>query len=146
LAFDPRVLSILLVEDNPGDVRLMREALAEAGVDTQLSVVYDGEAALNFLRHTNGYSESPRPDLIFLDLNLPRRDGREVLSEIKQDERLRRIPVVVLTTSEAERDILHAYDLHANCYVKKPIDLDQFIHVVRECEKFWLHIARLPRA
>jgi two-component system, chemotaxis family, response regulator Rcp1 len=146
LAFDTRALSILLVEDNPGDVRLMKEALKEAEVSTELSVVYDGEAALNFLRRANGYTDSPRPDLIFLDLNLPRRDGREVLAEIKADDKLRRIPVVVLTTSEAERDIVNAYDLHANCYVKKPIDLDKFIQVVRECEKFWLHIARLPRA
>ena len=140
-----RRLIILLVEDNPGDVRLMQEALKEAGVPTQLSIVNDGESALNFLRRGNGYSDSPRPDLIFLDLNLPRRDGREVLAEIKQDESLRRIPVVVLTTSEAERDVTNAYDLHANCYVKKPIDLDKFIHVVRECERFWLQIARLPR-
>jgi CheY-like chemotaxis protein len=133
------------VEDNPGDVRLMEEALRDADVAMDLSVVHDGEAALNFLRRTNGYGQSPRPDLIFLDLNLPRRDGREVLSEIKADDRLRRIPVVVLTTSDAERDITNAYDLHANCYVKKPIDLDRFIEVVRECERFWLHVARLPR-
>ncbi|HET8546835.1 MAG TPA: response regulator [Bryobacteraceae bacterium] len=146
MAFKIRVLNILLVEDNPGDVRLMKEALKEANVAMHVSVVNDGETALKFLRRANGYSDSPRPDLIFLDLNLPRRDGREILSEIKHDDELRRIPVVVLTTSEAERDIAGAYDLHANCYVKKPMDLDQFIHVVRECERFWLHIARLPRS
>jgi two-component system, chemotaxis family, response regulator Rcp1 len=145
LGSEHRGLSILLVEDNPGDVRLMKEALKEAEVSTHLSVVYDGEAALSFLRRRNGYTDAPRPDLIFLDLNLPRRDGREVLAEIKSDDQLRRIPVVVLTTSEAERDIVNAYDLHANCYVKKPIDLDKFIQVVRECERFWLQIARLPR-
>jgi two-component system, chemotaxis family, response regulator Rcp1 len=139
-------MSILLVEDNPGDVRLMKEALKEAEVATELNAVYDGEAALKFLRRADGYADSRRPDLIFLDLNLPRRDGREVLAEIKSDDELRRIPVVVLTTSEAERDVTNAYDLHANCYVKKPIDLDKFIEVVRECERFWLQVARLPRA
>jgi CheY-like chemotaxis protein len=139
-------VSILLVEDNPGDVRLMKEALLESRVNTDLNVVNDGEAALKYLRRANGYEQSARPDLIFLDLNLPRRDGREVLAEIKFDEALRRIPVVVLTTSEAERDVATAYDLHANCYVRKPLDLDRFLDVIRECERFWLHIARLPRA
>jgi CheY-like chemotaxis protein len=137
-------LSILLVEDNPGDVRLMQEALLESNVNSNLNVVNDGETALKYLRKSTEFADAPRPDLIFLDLNLPRRDGREVLAEIKFDDQLRRIPVVVLTTSEAERDIAHAYDLHANCYVRKPLDLDRFIQVVRECERFWLHIARLP--
>lgn len=137
-------LSVLLIEDNPGDVRLMQEAMRETAANVQLHVVNDGDEALAYLRQRDAYRHQLRPDLIFLDLNLPKRDGREVLAEIKQDEVLRRIPVVVLTTSEAERDIIHAYDLHANCYVKKPIDLEKFLHVVRECERFWLRIVRLP--
>ena len=138
-------LRILLVEDNPGDVRLMKEALRESAVPTRLDVVEDGEEAIEYLRG-NGRFESPsRPDLIFLDLNLPKKDGREVLAEIKKDLMLRRIPVVVLTTSEAEKDIYRAYDLHANCYVKKPVDLDRFLSVVRACEEFWLHVVRLPQ-
>jgi two-component system, chemotaxis family, response regulator Rcp1 len=136
---------ILLVEDNPGDVRLMREALTHnGGSNNKLLVVEDGEQALRFLRRTEPYADSVRPDLIFLDLNLPRKDGREVLAEIKVDPSLRRIPVIVLTTSEAERDVHRAYDLHANCYVRKPTDLDEYLEVIRACENFWLRIVRLP--
>ena len=138
-------LNVLLVEDNPGDVRLMREALRDGSPEKKLDTVEDGEEALAYLRRHPPFSKAPKPDLIFLDLNLPKKDGREVLHEIKQDENLRRIPVVILTTSEAERDILHVYDLHGNCYVKKPTDLDEYMHVIRACENFWLHIVRLPR-
>ena len=141
---DASPLNILLVEDNPGDVRLMEEALRESHDRTRLHVVNDGEAAIGFLRHCSGFERAPRPDLIFLDLNLPRRDGREVLADIKNDEQLKRIPVVVLTTSEADRDITAAYDLHANCYVKKPIELERFLHVIRECQRFWGAIVQLP--
>ena len=135
---------ILLVEDNPGDIRLMREALKESSTPNELSVVENGEDALSFLHRKGKYQTAPRPDLIFLDLNLPKKDGREVLANIKQDAQLRRIPVVVLTTSEAETDIENAYDLHANCYVKKPVDLDSFLDVVRGCQDFWLSTVRLP--
>ncbi|HUS06062.1 MAG TPA: response regulator [Bryobacteraceae bacterium] len=137
-------LKILLVEDNPGDVRLMREALRDGAHVSELRVVENGEDALAFLRRTGEFGAAPRPDLIFLDLNLPKKDGREVLAEVKQDESLRRIPVVVMTTSEAEKDVSRAYDLHANCYIKKPVDLDQFMDVVRACENFWLTVVRLP--
>jgi CheY-like chemotaxis protein len=137
-------LEILLVEDNPADVRLTREVLKEGRVRNNLSVVWDGVEALAFLRRQEGFADAPRPHLILLDLNLPRKDGREVLGEIKQDERLRRIPVVVLTNSQAEEDILQAYDLHANCYIHKPVDWDQFIRVVRSVEEFWLTVAVLP--
>jgi chemotaxis family two-component system response regulator Rcp1 len=140
-----RPLHVLLVEDNPGDVRLMREALRNGGSARKLEAVEDGEEALAYLRRQHPYGGAPKPDLIFLDLNLPKKDGREVLLEIKQDDALRRIPVVVLTTSEAERDIARVYDLHANCYVKKPTDLDEYMEVIRACENFWLHIVRLPR-
>ena len=136
-------VTILLVEDNPGDVRLMREALSPKG-STKLLVVEDGEQAIRFLRRANPYADSPRPDLIFLDLNLPRKDGREVLAEIKADTSLRRIPVIVLTTSEADRDVHRVYDLHANCYVRKPTDLDDYLSVIRACENFWLNVVRLP--
>ena len=137
-------IRILLVEDNPGDVRLTKEALKEAKVRNQLFVVEDGVAAMQFLNRENEYTDAPRPDLILLDLNLPRKDGREVLEEIKQDSSLKRIPVVVLTTSQAEEDILRTYNLHANCYVTKPVDLDQFITIVKSIEDFWLTIVRLP--
>lgn len=137
-------INILLVEDNPGDVRLTVEALREGKVHNQLSVVHDGVEALAFLRREGEFAEAPRPDVILLDLNLPKKDGREVLAEIKADERLRRIPVVVLTTSKAEEDILRSYALHANCYVTKPVDLEQFITVVRSIEDFWFSIVRLP--
>lgn len=139
-----RPAEFLLVEDNPGDVRLTREALRESKVRNNLSVAGDGEEALKFLRRQSPYENAPRPDIILLDLNLPKKDGREVLSEIKSDPALKRIPVVVITSSEAEQDILQTYDLHVNCYVTKPVDLDQFIKVVRSIEDFWLTIVRLP--
>jgi chemotaxis family two-component system response regulator Rcp1 len=135
---------ILLVEDNLGDVRLTREALKEGKILNDLSVVGDGVEALAFLRREGGYVGAEKPDLILLDLNLPKKDGREVLEEIKGDGDLKKIPVVVLTTSEAERDILKAYDLHANCYITKPVDLEQFIRVVQLIEDFWLKIVKLP--
>jgi len=139
-----RSVEILLVEDNPGDVRLTQEALKDNKMHNNLHVVEDGVEALAFLRKEGQYSGSPRPDLILLDLNLPRKDGREVLAEIKADARLRRIPVVVLTTSKAEEDILRAYDLSANCYITKPVDFEQFIRVVKSIEDFWLAMVKLP--
>ena len=137
-------VDILLVEDNPGDVDLAREALDDSKMNNTLYVVEDGEEALEFLHQRGQYAEAPRPDLIILDLNLPKRDGREVLAEIKDDESLRRIPVVILTTSKAEEDVLKTYNLHANCYITKPLDLDQFLHVVRSIQNFWLSIVVLP--
>lgn len=137
-------IEILMVEDNPGDVRLTVEALKEGKVRNKLHVVEDGVEAMAFLRGEGEYADAPRPDLILLDLNLPKKDGREVLAEIKGDPNLRRIPVVVLTVSEANEDILKTYDLHANCYVTKPVDLDQFIVVVKSVEDFWLTIVKLP--
>lgn len=137
-------IEILLVEDNPADVRLTKEALKEAKVRNNLSVVEDGVEAMEFLSQQGKYADAPRPDLILLDLNLPKKDGREVLEEIKQDSSLKRIPVVVLTTSQAEEDILRTYNLHANCYVTKPVDLDQFITIVKSIEDFWLTIVKLP--
>lgn len=142
---DPqRSIEILLVEDNPGDVRLTEEALKDAKVCNRLAVARDGVEAMEMLRSEDAFSGRSRPDLILLDLNLPRKDGREVLAEIKSDERLKRIPVVVLTTSQAEEDVLKAYNLNANCYVTKPVDLDQFIKVVRSIEDFWFQIVHLP--
>lgn len=139
-----RPVEILLVEDNPADVRLTQEALKETKVLNNLSVVADGEQALDYLNRRGPYADAARPDLILLDLNLPKKDGREVLADIKADERLRRIPVVILTTSEAEQDILRTYNLYANCYITKPVDLDQFITVVKSVENFWLSIVKLP--
>jgi two-component system, chemotaxis family, response regulator Rcp1 len=139
-----RQIDILLIEDNPGDVRLTREALKEGKVWNRLSVASDGEVALAFLHREGEFADAPKPDLILLDLNLPRKDGREVLAEIKQDERLANIPVVVLTTSKAEEDILRSYKLHANCYITKPVDLEQFMTVVRSVEDFWLCVVKLP--
>ena len=141
-----RPIEILLVEDNPGDVRLTVEAFNEGKVRNNLSVVADGVEALAFLRREGKNADAARPDLILLDLNLPKKDGREVLAEIKEDSNLRRIPVVVLTTSEEEKDILQAYDLRANAYITKPVDLDQFLTVVRSIEDFWLTIVKLPPA
>ncbi len=138
-------VEILLVEDNPGDVRLTQEALKEAKVINHLSVVWDGVEAMTFLRREGEYAAAPRPDLILLDLNLPKKDGRQVLAEVKADENLRRIPVVILTTSSAEQDILKTYDLHANCYITKPLDLDQFVLVAKSIEDFWLSMVKLPR-
>lgn len=137
-------IEILLVEDNPGDARLAMEAFKEAKVPNNLSVVGNGEAALAFLRRQSPHTHAPRPDLILLDLNLPRKSGREVLEEIKRDKNLHRIPVVVLTTSRAEEDVAKAYDLNANCYIAKPVDLDQFFRVVQTIEDFWLTVVRLP--
>lgn len=141
---DGRTIEILLVEDNPGDARLAWEAIREARVCNNLRWVSDGVEALAYLRREGKFAEVQRPDLILLDLNLPRKDGREVLAEIKNDESLRRIPVVVLTTSQAEEDILKAYHLNANCYISKPVDLERFIKVVSAIENFWLTIVKLP--
>ena len=139
-----RPIEILLVEDNPGDVRLTMEALRDAKVHNRVSVAPDGVEAMAFLHQEGKYADAPRPDLILLDLNLPKKDGREVLGEIKANDRLKHIPVVILTTSRAEQDILKSYDLHANCCVTKPVDLDQFINVVRSIEDFWLTVVALP--
>ncbi|MGC8529640.1 MAG: response regulator [Leptospirillia bacterium] len=139
-----RPVEFLLVEDNPGDVRLTKEALKDSKVRNNLNVLGDGLRALAFLRREAPYENAPRPDIILLDLNLPRMDGRELLSHIKADPKLKRIPVVVITSSEAEQDILRTYDLHVNCYVTKPVDLDQFIKVVQSIETFWLTIVQLP--
>ena len=137
-------IEILLVEDNIGDIRLTEEALKESRLIVNLSVARDGMEAIEFLRGKGQHAIEPAPDLILLDLNLPRKDGREVLAEIKNDAELRRIPVVVLTTSEAEFDILTTYGLHANCYINKPVDMDQFIKVVKMLEEFWFTIVKLP--
>ncbi len=142
--FEGRPVEILLVEDNAGDVRLAREGLRECKLLNNLSVASDGVKALAFLRRQGEHAQAPRPDLIMLDLNLPRKDGREVLREIKEDEELKRIPVVVLTTSKAEEDILKSYSLHANCYVTKPLAIEQFITVVQAIETFWFTIVKLP--
>lgn len=140
-----RPIEILLVEDNVADVRLTTEALADAKVNNHLHVLRDGVEAMMFLRRQGPHAGAPHPDLVLLDLNLPRKDGREVLTEMKADPHLRRIPVVILTTSQAEEDILRAYDLNANCYVTKPVDFDQFIKVVKSIEEFWLTIVKLPQ-
>ena len=140
-----RPLEILMVEDNPGDIRLTEECLKDFRVDNKLHVVQDGEEAIGFLRKEDRFSRVPRPDLILLDLNLPKKDGREVLADIKKDSDLRRIPVVVLTTSSAEEDILKAYDLQANCYITKPVDLDAFCSVLNSVEEFWFGVAKIPR-
>jgi CheY-like chemotaxis protein len=139
-----RPVEILLVEDNPGDVRLTREALKEGKVHNHLHVAPDGVEALAFLNREGPYAHAVRPDLILLDLNLPRKGGREVLEVIKSDASLRHIPVVILTSSQAEQDIARAYDLHANCYITKPVDLDQFITVVKSIEDFWFTVVKLP--
>jgi CheY-like chemotaxis protein len=134
----------LLVEDNEADIRLTREVFADGRVFNKLSVVRDGEEAMAYLKRRPPFEDATRPDLVLLDLNLPRKDGREVLAEMKNDEDLRRIPVVILTTSRAEADIVRTYELHANCYIVKPVDLGQFINVVRSIEDFWLKLVRLP--
>lgn len=139
-----RPVELLLVEDNPGDIELTRIALEENKIRNNLNVVMDGVDALAYLRRQPPYQDAPRPDLILLDLNLPKKDGREVLAEIKNDTRLAGIPVVILTTSDAEEDVLKAYQLHVNCYVRKPLDLDQFVKVVRSIREFWLSIVELP--
>jgi CheY-like chemotaxis protein len=135
---------ILLVEDNPGDSRLAIEAMKDSKLKNILYVVEDGVEAMDFLHKKGKYSEMPRPDLILLDLNLPKKDGREVLAEVKNDNDLKRIPVVILTISKAEEDIIKSYNLHANCYVTKPLDLDQFMKVIKSIEDFWLTIVKLP--
>ena len=137
-------IEILLIEDNPGDVRLTQEALLDGKVINKLSVVADGVEALDYLRQKGRYADAKRPDMILLDLNLPRKDGREVLAEIKEDPDLKRIPVVVITSSRAEEDVLRSYNLHANCYISKPVDLEQFITVVKSIEDFWMGIVKLP--
>jgi CheY-like chemotaxis protein len=139
-----RPIEILLVEDSPSDTELTVEALAGAKVLNRLSIVQDGVKAMEFLRRQGPYANAARPDLIMLDLNLPCKDGREVLAEIKADQALQTIPVVVLTTSQAEQDVLHAYSLHANCYITKPVDFRQFLEVVKAIESFWLTIVKLP--
>lgn len=137
-------VEILLIEDNPGDVRLTREAFRDAKVNNRLHVVGDGESALAFLRQQGEFADAPRPDLVLLDLNLPRKDGREVLADIKADPALSRIPVVILTASQADEDIVRAYNLNVNCYILKPVDLEQFIKVVKSVESFWLSVVKLP--
>jgi chemotaxis family two-component system response regulator Rcp1 len=142
---DAKIIEVLLVEDSQGDVRLTREAFKDAKVMINLHVVSDGVAAMAFLRHEEGYSSVPRPDLILLDLNLPKKDGREVLREIKESATLATIPVVILTTSASEADILKSYQLHANCYITKPVDLTGFLEVVQSIDSFWLSVVKLPR-
>jgi chemotaxis family two-component system response regulator Rcp1 len=137
-------VEILLVEDNPGDVRLTQEALKEGKVYNNLHWAKDGVEALEFLKRQGKHAKAPRPDIILLDLNLPKKDGREVLAQIKKDSELKQIPVVVLTTSEAEEDVLKSYELHANCYVTKPVDLEKFTHVVQSIDRFWLTVVTLP--
>ena len=137
-------VEILLVDDNPGDVRLTEEVLREQKMRNVLHTVADGEEAMAFLRRQGKFKDAPRPGLILLDLNLPKKDGREVLAEIKQDEELKLLPVVILTTSQAEEDVLKAYGLHANCYITKPVDLEQLITVVRNIKEFWLTIVAMP--
>lgn len=139
------VVDVLLVEDNPGDVRLTKEALKEGKMLNELHVVQDGVEAMAYLRKEGEYAGAPRPDLVLLDLNMPRKDGRQVLAEIKADKDLKRIPVVILTTSEAEEDIVKSYDLHANCYITKPVGLEQFVKVVKGIEDFWLSLVKLPK-
>ena len=142
-----KLVNVLLVEDNPGDVRLTKEALKEGDFHSniELHVVSDGEEAISYLTRKGKYENAVMPDLIFLDLNLPRKDGREVLEEIKSDPYLKMIPVVVLTTSEAEEDIQKSYQLHANCYITKPVDINQFIDVIKSIENFWFSVVKLPR-
>jgi len=138
-------IEVLLVEDNPGDVRLTLEAMKESKVINNLNVANDGVEAMAYLRREGAHQNVMRPDLILLDLNLPRKNGREVLAEVKADQSLRLIPVVVLTTSQAEEDIVRSYNLHANCYVTKPVDLDQFIEVVKSINDFWFSVVKLPQ-
>ena len=137
-------IEVLLVEDDPGDVLLIQEAFADNKLVNNLNIVNDGEQALAYLRREGEYAEAPRPDLVLLDLNLPRKDGREVLQEVKTDESLCTIPVVVLTTSEAEEDVLRSYQLHANAYVPKPVDFDRFVSIVRQIDDFFVSVVRLP--
>ena len=142
---DADEIDVLLVEDDPGDVLMTREAFEHHKLRNRLHVVSDGVEALTFLRREGEYADAPRPDLILLDLNLPRKDGREVLQEVKRDEALRSIPVVILTTSQAEEDILRSYNLHANAYVAKPVDFERFINVIRQIDDFFVSVVKLPR-
>ncbi|WP_315792110.1 response regulator [Fischerella sp. JS2] len=137
-------IEILLIEDNPGDVELTKIALEDSKISVNLNIVEDGVEAITFLRREGKYANVPHPDIVLLDLNLPKKDGREVLAEIKADEKLKRIPVVVLTTSQAEEDILKVYNLSANCYITKPVDFDQFVKIVQSIENFWFTIVKLP--
>ena len=137
-------VEVLLVEDNPGDIRLTKEAMKEAKIINNLNVVEDGVEALAYLRKKGKFKDVNRPDLILLDLNLPKKNGREVLAEIKQDINLKQIPVVILTVSKAEEDVIKTYELHANCFITKPVDMDQFIKVVKSLENFWFSIVKLP--
>lgn len=139
-----RPVNILLIEDNPGDVRLAQEAFKEGKLQIHLDVAMDGLEAINFLHKEGPYLHANRPDLILLDLNLPKKDGREVLGEIKEDPSLKCIPVVILTTSNAEQDVMHSYNLHVNCYINKPVDFDNFFDIIRKIEDFWLNTAILP--
>lgn len=139
-----RPVNILLIEDNPGDVRLAQEAFKEGKINVQLNVVMDGLEAINYLRKVGNYEKVDTPDLVLLDLNLPKKDGREVLGDIKADPKLRSIPVVILTTSNAEQDILNSYNLHVNCYINKPVDFDRFFDIIQKIEDFWLQTAILP--
>jgi CheY-like chemotaxis protein len=139
-----KTAEILLVEDSPGDIRLIQEAFKESGFSSRLNIARDGEQALAFLHQQGEYSKSPRPAFIILDLNLPRKDGREVLAEIKKDKGLRQIPVVILSTSTSAEDVLQAYDLHANCYIPKPLDIEHLVRLGRSLEEFWLSTAILP--
>ncbi len=140
-----KIVEILLIEDNPGDARLTQEALKDGKVRNILHIVYDGEEATDFLFKRNQYKNAPRPDLIILDLNLPKKNGQEVLAEIKADDSLKSIPVIILTISKQEQDIIRSYNLHANCFLIKPIDLNQFFEVVKSIEDFWLTLVKLPR-
>ncbi len=146
IAEQGRPIEILLVEDSAADVGLTIEAFKDAKIQNRMSVVEDGVEAMAFLHREGGHARAPRPDLILLDLNLPRKDGRQVLKEIKDEPALRNIPVVILTTSKGEEDVLRAYDLHANCYVKKPVDFNRFMEVVKSIETFWLTVVTLPAA
>jgi two-component system response regulator len=141
---DVMPIEILLIEDNPGDVELTKIALEDSKISVNLSIVEDGVEAIAFLRREGKYANVPHPDIVLLDLNLPKKDGREVLAEIKADEKLKRIPVVVLTTSQAEEDVLKVYNLSANCYITKPVDFDQFVKIVQSIENFWFTIVKLP--
>lgn len=139
-----KIVDILLVEDNPGDIRLTQEAMKEAKLSNSLHVVRNGVQAMEFLHQEGEFAEAPRPDLVLLDLNLPRLSGREVLKRMKEHAQLRRIPVIVLSTSDAHRDVIESYDLHANCYINKPVDFDEFLRVVQSIECFWLQLVKLP--
>ena len=139
-----RPVNILLVEDNPGDVRLTQEALKEGRIDVNLEVIMDGVEAVKYLHKQPPYENALTPDLILLDLNLPKKDGREVLADIKMDEHLKKIPVIVLTTSKSEQDVMKSYKLHVNCYINKPVEFDEFFEIVKKIEEFWLGTAILP--